>query len=98
MAAVPVNRRYEIEPRGASIACLNAVDPLHRPEQMIVIAHRFAAIDESLDRKVLIVSREAFLDCSAEQCLIFGGCDLNIIRQAGGIHIRRTRHPKTPSL
>jgi hypothetical protein len=80
--AVAVNRGDEIKARRAGVPGLDAIDATDNTEQMIVVAHRRAVIDELLRREIFIVVRKTLLDCAPEQRLVLCGGDLIVIRQA----------------
>ena len=61
-------------------------------EQMVVIAHRFAVIDEGCGREIFVIVRKPILDGAAEQRLVARGGDLVVVRQAGCIDIGRAAH------
>src|ERR1044072_2231769 len=61
------HRRHAYETGHAGVAGLDAVSALHAAEQLIVIAHRVAAIDEAGCREIAVVAREAVLDGAPEQ-------------------------------
>ena len=69
-ARAALDRGDEIEARGARIAGLDAVHALDPAEQVVVVAHGAAAIDEAREREVAVVLREALLDRDAEQRLV----------------------------
>ena len=94
IASAAMHRGHQVEARGAGKTCLDAIHPIDRAEQVIVIAHCFAVIDKRLGGEILIVAREVLLDGAAKQRLIAGRGDLIVIRQARGVHIGRASHPE----
>src|SRR3974377_1881328 len=49
-------------------------------------------IDKGFGREILVVAREPFLDETPQQCLVSGGSDLVVIRQARRVDISCARH------
>ena len=76
MAIAAAQRRDEVEAGHAGIAGLDAVDALDAAEQLVVVAHRMAAVDEARGREIAVISREAVLDGAAERHLVARGGDL----------------------
>ena len=92
MAPVAVNRGDQIEAGVVGVAGLDAVHALHAAEQMVVVAHRHAAVAEARQREIMVVLREALLDRAAEDRLIARGGELVGARQSRRVDIDRARH------
>ncbi len=93
-----LDRGHEVEPGRVRKAGLDAVDPLHPPEQVVVVAHRAALVDEARGREVAVVARKTLLDSKAKQSLVACGRDLLVVRKAGGVAVDRLVHAERACL
>ena len=98
IAAVAVHRGDEIEARGSGISRFDAVDAADHAQQVVVIAHRHAVVDELFRGEVSVIVREALLDGAPEQGLVARGTDLIIVGQAGCVHVGGAAHPQCVGL
>ena len=81
ISPVAVNRSHEIEAGIARVSGLDAVNAGDRAQEMVVIAHRRAVIDESGRREIPVVARKAIRDRAPEQRQIARGGQLIVVRQ-----------------
>ena len=98
VAVAAPHRRHEIEAGRAGVAGLDPVDAFDAAEQLVVIAHRVAAIGEARRREIAVVARKAILDGAAERGLIARGGELVLVGQARGVVVDRARHAERARL
>ena len=96
--AVPLDRGQQIEARGAGVAGLDPVHALDAAEQVIVVAHRRAAIPELMRGEIAVIFRKTLLNRPSQDRQIAGGRDLFAVGKSRRVAVDRARHTQSIGL